>query len=153
LAPPPAPEIPGQPPGEAPGLIPAPPPQNFPRTIDDLEPPAPAPVLYLVRQANSARAAGHADQSESYLERALRIESRNPFVWQALAGARLDLGRPDEAESAAQKATSLARGNPYVEAGDWRLIAAARHARGDADGARQAQSYADDVARALNPAP
>lgn len=122
--------------------------QNYPRTIQDSS--AGKAVLSLYKQAQDARAAGHSDQAEALLERALHIESRNPFVWQALAGAHMDLKHADQAESAAQKSTSLARGNPYVEAGNWRLIAAARQARGDSGGAVQAQARADDIARALS---
>jgi tetratricopeptide (TPR) repeat protein len=123
----------------------------YPKTIQDSG--ASGAVLSLYRQAQEARAAGHPDQAEAFLERALHIESRNPFVWQALAGARMDLKHPDEAESAAQKSNSLARGNPYVEAGNWRLIAATRQARGDASGAVQAQARADDIAQALSKVP
>jgi tetratricopeptide (TPR) repeat protein len=119
----------------------------YPRTIQDSH--ASAPVLSLYRQAQDARASGHPDNAEALLERALHIESRNAFVWQALAGARLDLKRPDEAESAAQKSTSLAHGNPYIVAGNWRLIAAARQARGDSGGALQAQAQADGIQQSL----
>jgi tetratricopeptide (TPR) repeat protein len=122
--------------------------QSYPHTIQDTN--ASKAVLSLYKQAQDARAAGHADQAEALLERALHIESRNPFVWQALAGAHMDLNQPDQAESAAQKSTSLARGNPYIEAGNWRLIASARQARGDAGGAMQAQARADEIARALS---
>lgn len=121
--------------------------RNYPRTIQDSG--AGKAVLSLYRQAQDARAAGHADQAEALLERALHIESHNPFVWQALAGAHMDLNHPDQAENAAQKSTSLGRGNPYIEAGNWRLIAAARQARGDSGGAVQAQARADEIARAL----
>lgn len=121
--------------------------QNYPKTIQDTN--AGKAVLSLYKQAQDARAAGHSDQAEALLERAVHIEARNPFVWQALAGAHMDLGHSDQAESAAQKSTSLARGNPYVEAGNWRLIAAARQARGDTGGAMQAQGRADGIAKAL----
>jgi tetratricopeptide (TPR) repeat protein len=119
----------------------------YPRTIQDSH--ASVPVLSLYRQAQDARAAGHPDTAEALLERALHIEARNPFVWQALAGARMDLKRPDEAESAAQKSNSLARGNPYIVAGNWRLIAAACQARGDSGCATQAQAQADSIAQSL----
>lgn len=122
--------------------------QNYPKTIQDTN--ASPAVLSLYKQAQSARAAGHSDQAEALLERAVHIDSRNPFVWQALAGAHMDLSHPDQAESAAQKSTTLARGNPYVEAGNWRLIASARQARGDSGGAVQAQGRADTIARALS---
>lgn len=121
---------------------------NYPKTIEDSNP-GPA-VLSLYRQAQAERAAGHADQADAALGRALHIEPRNPFVWQALAGVKLDLKDPDQAENAAQRSTSLAHGNPYVEAGNWRLIASARQARGDSSGAVQAQARADGIARSLS---
>ncbi|MBX6420538.1 MAG: tetratricopeptide repeat protein [Nevskia sp.] len=136
----------------APGITrPSPALPNYPKSIQDSG--ATPGVLALYRQAQEARAAGHADQAEAALERALHLDPRNPFVWQALADAHLALNQADQAEAAAQKSTSLAHGNPYVEAGNWRLIAAARQARGDSDGALQAQARADDIARALAKTP
>lgn len=132
-----------------PTVTPPPVTQSYPRTIQESH--ASAPVLSLYRQAQDARAAGHPDTAEALLERALHIEARNPFVWQALAGARMDLKRPDEAESAAQKSNSLARGNPYIVAGNWRLIAAACQARGDSGCATQAQAQADSIAQSIPP--
>lgn len=131
-----------------PTVTPPPVSQSYPRTIQESR--ASVPVLSLYRQAQDARAAGHPDTAEALLERALHIEARNPFVWQALAGARMDLKRPDEAESAAQKSNSLARGNPYIVAGNWRLIAAACQARGDTGCATQAQAEADSIAQSVS---
>jgi tetratricopeptide (TPR) repeat protein len=120
---------------------------NYPRTIQESE--AGPAVLSLYKQAQDARAANHPDRAEALLERALHIESRNAFVWQSLAGVRLDLNHPDQAVSTAQKSNSLARGNPYIVAGNWRLIAAARQALGDSSGAVEAQAQADGIARSL----
>jgi hypothetical protein len=120
---------------------------NYPKSIQESG--AGPAVLSLYRQAQQARAAGHPDQAEATLERALHLDPRNPFVWQALADAQLALNQPEQAETAAQKSTSVAHGNPYVEAGNWRLIASARQARGDSAGALEAQARADDIARAL----
>ncbi|HUS24637.1 MAG TPA: hypothetical protein VM369_06795 [Candidatus Binatia bacterium] len=108
---------------------------GWPRTPAEASGPA---VLALLDQA----AAQPAAQAEATLERALRIEPRNPFVWQALAGVRLQQGMADDAETAAQKSTQLAGGNPWVESGNWRAIAAARRARGDEPGAQEAEQRA-----------
>jgi hypothetical protein len=123
--------------------------QNYARTIQDSN--AGPAVLSLYKKAQDARAAGHPDQAEALLERAQRIDTHNPFVWQALAGVKLDLNKPDQAEQFANRSSTLARGNPYVESGNWRIIATARQARGDAGGAMQAQAQADQIARALAP--
>ena len=122
--------------------------RNFPRTIQDSG--AGPAVLSLYRKAQEARAAGHADQAEALLERAQRIEPRNPFTWQALAGTKLDLKQPDQAEEFANRSNDLSRGNPYVESGNWRLIATARQMRGDSGGSIQAQNRADSIAQSLS---
>jgi tetratricopeptide (TPR) repeat protein len=122
--------------------------QNFPHTIQDSG--AGPAVLSLYRKAQDARAAGHPDQAEEQLERARRIEPRNPFIWQALAGTKLDLKQFDQAEEFANRSNDLSRGNPWVENGNWRLIATARQQRGDSGGAVQAQNRADDIARSLS---
>lgn len=138
---PPAPTQPN-PPRSAPA--PLPPARSYPRNLQDSGA-SPAAVT-LVRQAQEARSAGHADQALALLERALRIEPRNPFIWQVLASTQMDLKAFDQAESAARKSNSVARGNPYAELGNWKLIATARQAGGDSAGAFAAQSQAEAVA-------
>jgi len=122
---------------------PTPPAISYPKTLQDSG--ASAGVLALARQADAARDAGKLDAAVSYLERALRISPRNPFLWQALAELHLRAKNGDQAESAAMKSTSYARGNPYVEIGNWRLIGAARMLRGDIAGARHANARADQL--------
>jgi tetratricopeptide (TPR) repeat protein len=146
-APSPAAVVPGIGSAGAPGVTQPQVSPNYPRSIQESD--AGAAVLSLYKQAQQARAASHPDQAEALLERALHIDSRNAFIWQSLAGVRLDLNHPDQAVSTAQKSSSLARGNPYIVAGNWRLIAAARQALGDAGGASEAEAQADGIARTL----
>jgi tetratricopeptide (TPR) repeat protein len=108
---------------------------EYPRSAEAVSGPA---VLALLEQARQALAAGRPEQAVASLETALGIEPRNPFVWQLLAGAHLAQRLPDQAESKARRSNSLARGNPWIEVENWRLIAAARQDRGDLAGARQA---------------
>ena len=114
---------------------------------------ASAPVLSLVRSAREARKAGKLEAAASSLERALRIEPRNPWVWQALAGLHLQQGLPEQAESEAQKSNSLARRNPWIEVENWRLLSAARQQRGNAAGAAQAEARHEDLKRLLTQPP
>jgi hypothetical protein len=116
---------------------------NAPKSIEDSG--ASAAVLSLCRQAQIARQAGKLDQAEGALSRALRIEPRNPFIWQALASVHLAERQFDFAENEAQKSTSLGRGNPYIEATNLRIVANVRDAHGDAAGALQARAQADDL--------
>jgi len=120
---------------------------SYPRNIESSG--AAAPVLSLVRSARDSRKAGKPEAAASSLERALRIEPRNPWVWQALAGLHLQQGLAEQAESEAQKANSLARRNPWIEVENWRVIAAARSLRGNAAGAAQAEARHEELKRLL----
>ena len=120
---------------------------SYPKTADEV---SGAAVLSLLQQARAARSHGNPEQAASALERALRIEPRNYFVWSALAQAHLDKGDYAQAESVASRSNSLARGNVYVELENWRTIAAARSGRGDSGGALQAQARIDEIQRLLD---
>lgn len=96
-------------------------------------------VLKLLDQARGELNAGRAEQAVAELETALNIEPQNPFIWQQMARAHLLQHLPDQAEHKAQRSNSFARGNPYIEVENWRVIAIARQERGDLSGARQAQ--------------
>lgn len=120
---------------------------SYPRNIESSG--ATAPVLSLVRSAREARKSGKPEAAAASLERALRIEPRNPWVWQALASLHLQLGQAEQAETEAQKANSLARRNPWIEVENWRLIAAARGLRGNAAGATQAEARHEELKRLL----
>ena len=138
------------PPNVAPSVTPPVPVMpNYPRTIQDSGT-NPA-VISLYRTAQQQQSGGHADLAHDTLQRAEHIDPRNPFVWQALAGVCMSLNQPDQAVAAARKSNSLARGNPFVEAGNYRLIASALQALGDASGAQDAQARADDIARTISP--
>ncbi|HEY0974824.1 MAG TPA: tetratricopeptide repeat protein [Solimonas sp.] len=111
-----------------------------------------AAVASLIRQARTQREAGRPDQAAASLERALRIEPRNYFTWSALGQTYLAQKNYAQAESVAQKSNVLARGNVWVELENWRTIAAAREARGEALGALEAQTRADELAQWLRSA-
>ncbi|EIT69614.1 hypothetical protein WQQ_31960 [Hydrocarboniphaga effusa AP103] len=121
-------------------------PPNYPKSAADISGGA---VVSLMKQASQARAAGQYDQASGALERAVRIEPRNYFVWSALARNYLDKKLYDNAESIALKSNSLARGNVYVELENWKIITEARQAQGDAIGALQAQGRLDEIQRNL----
>ncbi len=110
-----------------------------------------APVISLVKTARAALNSGRFDQAGSSLERALRIEPRNPWVWQALASLHVLTQQGEQAESEANKAISLAKRNPYLEVESWRLIAEARKQRGNIAGAAEAESRQEDLLRLIAP--
>ena len=115
--------------------------------VPEPAPPLPAPaartenlaIAGLLDGARADAAAGRLANAAASLERALRIEPRNPRLWQELARVRLKQGDYAQAESTALRSESWAGKDNLLRADNWRLISAAREARGDADGARQAR--------------
>ncbi len=126
-------------------------PLNVPKTIEEST--SSVAVLALYKSAAEASDRKEYDKAEAALTRALHLDPRNAFIWQALARARYDKQQYDQAESLAQKANSYARDNPYVQVGDWQLIGDIRDARGDATGALQARATADSISQGLPSSP
>ncbi|WP_169577538.1 tetratricopeptide repeat protein [Sinimarinibacterium sp. CAU 1509] len=110
-------------------------------------------VTALMRQARAALDAGHPDQAASSLERAIRIEPRNAFVWSLLGKTYLAQDNFVQAENVCSKSNALARGNPYVQLDNWRTIRAARAARGDGAGAAEAARQVDALEQSLSAYP
>lgn len=100
-------------------------------------------VVALLDQAATQQRGGHAEQSAATLERALRIEPRNPWLWFRLAEIRLQMGMARRAEQLALKSNALAGADPRLAVQSWLLIARARERLGDAEGAERARKKAD----------
>lgn len=143
--------LPGQPTGEPTPLPDTRPPlnPNLPKSIETSG--AAAPVISLVKTARASLKAGRPDEAGASLERALRIEPRNPWVWQALSALHIVTQQGEQAESEAKKSISLGRRNPYLEIENWRLIGEARKLRGDKAGAEDAEQKREDLQRLLAP--
>jgi hypothetical protein len=73
----------------------------------------------------------------------VRIEPRNPALWNYLAKLRLHQGRLQEAMNLASKSNALAGANNKLKAANWRIIAHARFQSGNIPGAKQAETKAD----------
>jgi predicted negative regulator of RcsB-dependent stress response len=100
-------------------------------------------VMALLNNAKNQSAVGRMDEASANLERALRIEPRNPVLWHELARVRLEQGLYRQAENMAAKSNVLARANRYLQAENWRIIGEARSRRGDPQGAREAFEKAE----------
>jgi predicted negative regulator of RcsB-dependent stress response len=100
-------------------------------------------VIALLSKAKNQSAAGRMDAAGANLERALRIEPRNPVLWHELARVRLEQGQYRQAENMAAKSNMLAGTNRYQRAKNWRIIGEARSRRGDLQGAREAFEKAE----------
>jgi Flp pilus assembly protein TadD len=108
-------------------------------------PPAPKEniaVAGLMETARADAASGNLTGAAASIERALRIEPRNPRLWHELARVRLKQGQFAQAENVAARSNSWAGEDRALRAENWRLIAESRRARGDAEGAQKALDLA-----------
>lgn len=135
--PPPAPAAPARP--RAPEVAVAPAPAPLPDVAPTPPPPGPAVSTRhyqlgaasgaLVAQAHAASAKSDYLTALSTLERAVRIEPRNPLVWIEIAKIRLASGEAAQAESTARKAVALSEGDQRTSAEAWRQVALALKAQ------------------------
>jgi len=112
------------------------------RPVPDIEAPPPAPAeplpaprtappvsaasQALLTQSRGHQAAGRYEQAAASIERALRIEPRQPVLWLELGNIRLKEGDFAQAESMGRKALSLATGDAALTARAEQLIATAK---------------------------
>jgi len=104
-------------------------------------------VVALLDRAEHYRRLGDADAASATLERALRIDPRNPQLWHRLAAIRLQQGKPAQAEQLALKSNALSGGDRTLQARNWALVARARWAQDDPEGARRAERKAAEARR------
>jgi Tfp pilus assembly protein PilF len=79
-----------------------------------------------MQSARSDTAAGRLSSAAASLERALRIEPRNPRLWHELAKVRLQQGEYAQAESMAARSNAWAGNDSSLRAENQRLIEQAR---------------------------
>jgi len=94
------------------------------------QPQASPAVVALLETARKQAAAGEDEQAAANLERALRIEPKNPWLWHRLGVLRLQQGNYQAAIDLANKSNALAAGNRRLLAGNWELLARAYSALG-----------------------
>jgi predicted Zn-dependent protease len=119
---------------------PGPPPSPFSTLPPHPETPA---VASLIDNARLDSQAGRYSNAAASLERALRMEPRNPRLWQELSRVRLSQRDFAQAESCAQRSNSWAGSDNALRFENWQLIAQARDARGDSAGAKAAVDEAE----------
>jgi predicted Zn-dependent protease len=114
-------------------------------------PPAAPPSLgnpatvALLQRANAQHERGDSDGAVATLERALNIESANPWLWHRLAQIRLQQSRLDAVAPLAARSNSLAQGDTDLMASNWELIARAHAARGEAAAAEAARRRVEQL--------
>jgi hypothetical protein len=115
----PVPEAPAPGPGsaESPGKLPP---------TARAAPPISSATQALLNESRSHQAAGRYEQAAASIERALRIEPRQPALWLELGNIRLKEGDFTQAESMGRKALSLSAGDAELTARAEQLIATAK---------------------------
>lgn len=143
--PPPAPAHPASAPKPAPQR-PAPPQPAPPPSQPAQQFRLGAAAAALVSEARQEAANGDPQLALSTVERALRIEPRNPLLWLILGQAHEGAGQYELAASMGRKALQLAAGDAGVQSRAWRLIGDSLRARGRNQEADDAYSRADALA-------
>ncbi len=146
-----APTVPGQPDAPADGstTLPVTPSEiGSERPLDALPPVSGnRAVVALLERARQEADSGRRESAGASLERALRIEPRNAWLWHELARLRLTQGQYAQAVSLALKSNSLGTRQRDLQTLNWHLIADARIAQGDTSGAAQARKLAEQAPR------
>ncbi|MFM8443154.1 MAG: tetratricopeptide repeat protein [Methylococcus sp.] len=119
------------PPPESPAFTPPPEPKLFSQS-------APPAVLALQTDIESNIKSGSYPDAAGSLERAIRIQPKNPELWHVLAEVRLKQNQPGLAEDLAKKSNLLAKNNAELIRSNWSLIAEARRLKGDTTGVMEA---------------
>jgi predicted Zn-dependent protease len=113
-------------------------------TLSVNKPLSPA-VLALVSEADRNSKEGNLESAVSTIERALRIDSRNPTLTYKLAKIRLKQSKPRLAEDLAKKAALLSANNRQLKKQSWLLISEARRRQKNYFGAKEAKLKADSI--------
>jgi Tfp pilus assembly protein PilF len=96
----------------------------------------------LATQAEQQRQRGDYVGAAATLERALRIQPQEAYLWNQLARVRMEQGRYAQAGNFAQRSNALAKDQPQLKQDNWRMIAISRRSTGDVAGAVQAEEKA-----------
>ena len=107
-------------------------------------------VRQLTAQANDAEKAGDLDQAGAYIERALRIEPRDPQLLQHMAEIKLQKEDWQQALNFAERSYDIGPRVGEICSRNWRTISVAREHLNDTSGASDA---VDRAAQCMNTRP
>jgi Flp pilus assembly protein TadD len=102
----------------------------------------PPAVSSLAQRAEQQRQAGDTGGAAATLERALRIQPQEAYLWNRLARVRLEQGMSDSAAKLATRSNALTGDEPSLKTNNWEIIATARRQAGDIEGAVEAERKA-----------
>jgi hypothetical protein len=133
-------------PGATEPVIEAPLPTPMPRERPKVAPATLSPASKaLVSQAQAQRKKGDLPGATVSLERALRIEPRNPLLWIEMGRLRMDQRNFPQAEAMGRKALSMAIGDARTQSSAWLLISDALRARGRNPEAQEALAKSEEL--------
>lgn len=95
-------------------------------------------VKALISGAKRDMSSGNTTEAGAKLERALRIEPENGWVWHNLAKVNLNRGKYEQAITMAKKSNHYATDTPSLQRENWRLIGYASEQKGDVRGMQEA---------------
>jgi len=101
-------------------------------------------VKRLIASARTQRQSRDWDGASGSLERALRIEPRNPSLWSALAEIKCEQGAWQKCIQLAAKSNTLSGTDSTLRRRNWHLMATAHNASGDS---QAAQKFLDKLAK------
>ena len=102
-------------------------------------------VLALLADADNSSKQGDLDSAVITLERALRIDSRNPILIYKLAKLRLHQQKPRLAEDLAKKGVLLSGNDKVLKKNCWLLVSEAREQQNNHFGANEAKERAKNL--------
>jgi predicted Zn-dependent protease len=111
----------------------------------DIKPTYSAPVESLLKESHKLQGDGDLAGAVASIERALRIEPRNAYLWNRLAELRMEQGQGKRAAELAAKSTSLAGADTRLKIENYRMIAKIKRNSGDYDGAMRAEYKATNL--------
>jgi Tfp pilus assembly protein PilF len=102
----------------------------------------PPAVNALAQRAEQQRQSADYTGAAATLERALRIQPQEAYLWNRLARVRLEQGQTASAGSLAARSNALSGSQEALKKNNWEIIATARRQAGDMQGAQEAERRA-----------
>ena len=101
-------------------------------------------VKALIADAGAAERNGDYGQAASYLERALRIQPRDPEILQSMAEVQLQMRDYEQALNFSSRSYEIGPRVGEICSRNWRTISVSREHLGDHSGAVEAEKRATD---------
>lgn len=109
---------------------------------EETAPPPHGVAASLQKTAGESLSAGRFSQAEILVERALRLEPRNPELWHMMGRVKAGQNNPTQTVQFCLKSNSLAAGNPALTRRNWLLMEKAYQDMNQEEKAFQARSKA-----------